>query len=282
MVRRLESDDLVHWGSEQIVLRADSVDLAKYQCPDWTERPPVDYYGACVFRYPDADGLYIMMANAFWHWYDRRPDKNVEPQAEQADQLKWLGPTSLDTRLFVSRNGKEFEPVGGRKPFFRPGPEGSFYSRRVWANPKPIRMGDELWIYFSGKNTDHSHFRDPTATRDLSGISRAILRLDGFVSADADYSGGEIITPLIEFEGKTLELNLDTGGGGQVLVELLNHEGQPIEGYTRADAIPLCGNSVRMPVSWGENSDLSMLANKPIKIRFLMKDCKLYAFQFIS
>jgi len=37
-----------------------------------------------------------------------------------------------------------------------------------------------------------------------------------------------------------------------------------------------------MPVAWGDVRDVSPLAGKPIKIRFLMQDCKLYAFQFVE
>ena len=65
-------------------------------------------------------------------------------------------------------------------------------------------------------------------------------------------------------------------------VELLDGGDQPISGYTRHDASALYGNSVRIPVTWGDKSDLRSLAGKPIKLRFLMRDCKLYAFQFVN
>ena len=113
-------------------------------------------------------------------------------------------------------------------------------------------MGDELWIYFAGKNTGQFSYTDPAASEPLSGIGRAVMRLDGFVSADAEYTGGEIVTPLIRFEGKTLELNLDTSGGGTVKVELLDENNKPIAGYSKDQATTLRGNSVRMPVTWGE------------------------------
>ena len=59
----------------------------------------------------------------------------------------------------------------------------------VWAMPHPVRMGDEIWIYYSGANRDHDGLIDPEAEGHLSGIGRAVLRLDGFVSADAGYGG---------------------------------------------------------------------------------------------
>ena len=285
-VRRMESDDLLHWDNEQLVMKADEIDLATYKSP--TGQPPVDYYGAAVFRYPDNDGVYIMLPQTYWHWKQRPPEPRTDAEAgvikedDHTDRRRWdgLAPSTIDVRLAVSRDGKSFKHLGGRKPFLKLGPEGSFSSRMVWAMPYPIRVGDELWIYYVGANRDHDRFPDPAASERLTGIGRAIMRLDGFVSADADYSGGEIVTPLIKFQGKTLELNLETSGGGSVKVELLDENDRPIAGYTKADATTLCGNSVRMPAAWGENKDLGKLAGKPIKLRFIMQDCKLYAFQF--
>ena len=69
--------------------------------------------------------------------------------------------------------------------------------------------------------------------------------------------------------------------GGSVHVELLDERGEPISGFSREEALPVNGNSVRKQVRWkGLDSDVSRLAGKPIKLRFLMRECKLYAFQF--
>lgn len=266
MHRRLESDDLVHWENETVVLRADEKILASLTSP--TKQPPVDYYGACIFQYPDDDGPYIALVPTFWHWFDRSP-QNL------------LGPNTIDVRLHVSRDGKNFEYVGDRSPFLPLGPEGSFYSRMVWPIPGPIRMGDELWIYFWGSNMDHAGYIDPQANgKHLTGIGRAIMRVDGFVSADADYTGGELVTGPIVFTGDALELNLETGGGGSVRVEVLDEQDRPISGFTAEQTIPLSGNSVHMPAKWRNAPNIGSLAGKTIKLRFLMQDCKLYAFQF--
>ncbi len=197
---------------------------------------------------------------------------------EETQQI--YGPSRFDVRLSVSRDGVHFRRCGGRRPFMSPGLEGSFSSRMIWSMPTPVRMGDELWIYYSGLNKDHDGLVDPAAGGYLSEIGRAVMRLDGFVSADAEYGGGEIVTPIIRFSGERLELNVDTGGGGSVLVELQDAYGRPISGFTESDASFLCGNSVRMPVSWGEQQNVSSLSGRPIKIRFVMRDCKLYAFRF--
>ncbi len=265
-VRRLESDDLINWDNELIVFEPDSIDRALYDTP--TKQPPVDYYGATVFKYPDENGMYIMLAQAFWHWFAR-------------DKSEKLGPNSFDVRFASSRDGKTFTRHE-RKPFLHLGPENSFYSSMIWALPNPIRMGDELWFYFAGSNQDHSGQLAYGAEKLKSGIGRAVMRLDGFVSLDTDYKGGEIVTPLIKFKGKSLELNLQTSGGGSAYVEILDQNNQPLKDYTQADALPLNGNSVRMPVKWKNTSDVSELSGEAVKLRIVMQDCKLFAFQFVE
>ncbi|MBN2291762.1 MAG: hypothetical protein JXM70_05015 [Pirellulales bacterium] len=264
-VRRAEMTDLTDIKNTGLAIWPDETDLATY--PMENGKVPVDYYGATVFPYEEAPGVYIMLANAYWHW-----DKQSDHYA----------PATFDVRLAVSRDSKQFTRAGKRRPFLTLGPAGRFDSRLVWAMPNPIRMGDEIWIYYAGLNENHQNKLDPAAPggKRLGAISRAIMRLDGFVSADAPYEGGELVTPAIRFSGKGLELNVDAGAGGCVLVELLDAEGKPIEGFSAKDASPVWGNSLRMPVTWGDKADVSRLAGKPIKIRFVMRDCKLYAFQF--
>ncbi len=272
-VRRQESDNLKDWDTQSLVLEPDEMDLAAQDTPSIL--PPVDYYGATVFPYEEADRVYIMLAQAFWHFTDRGYDGA-------------LGPYTRDVRLAVSRDGLSFDRVGDWRPFLRPGPAGRFDSKGVWGLPNPVRMGDEIWFYYAGTNVDRTQRPaedrvDPYAPdgERLGGISRAIMRLDGFVSVDAPYEGGELVTPPIRFEGNALELNLDTAGGGSVLVEILDENGEPIPGYTLDDATPLIGNMVRFPVRWGEQRYVGTLAGQVVQLRFVMRDCKLYAFQFV-
>lgn len=282
VVRRLESVDLLTWTNEIFVMDADDIDNATHKTP--TPQPPVDYYGATVFKYPDdsPDSVYVMIAHAFWHW-QRRPEKErAGGYPDHKFEFEVLAPATLDDRLSVSRDGIRFSRLGGRKSFLPLGLASTFSSKWTWSLPTPIRMGDELWIYYFADNQDHDGFVEPGAPKRRTAIDRAILRLDGFVSADAAYTGGEIVTPLIVFAGSRLELNVDPGAGGSVRVELLDENDKPIPGYTRDDATALFVNSVRLPVTWGANGSVAALAGKPVKIRFLMRDCKLYAFQFVT
>ena len=61
----------------------------------------------------------------------------------------------------------------------------------------------------------------------------------------------------------------------------MDGSGAPIEGFTESDADELNGNSLRMPVSWRGKRDVGMTAGGVVRLRFVMRDAKLYAFQFV-
>lgn len=233
--------------------------------PDQVPDPgaPVDIYGPGITLYDEADSTYLSLYSAFHHW-------------GASDS----GPDTGDISLALSRDGRHFHRPGSRQPFMRPGFAGSFDSKWIWAMPKPIRMGDELWVYYVGTNKKHSGTVDPNEKEEKSVISRAVMRLDGFVSADFSYTGGTLITPLLKFEGSSLELNIDTGGGGVGRVVILDEQGAPIPGFSLLEADQINGNGVALKASWKGKSDLSSLAGRSVKLLFRMRNTKLYAFQF--
>ena len=265
-VRRAEMLDLKKIQNTGLAIWPDKIDRSLYDSE--SGEPPVDYYGATVFRYSEAPDVMIMLAQAFWHWM---PSSNGGYNA----------PGTRDVRLAISRDSKTFQRCGQWRPFISPGTEGRFDSRQIWVLPNPIVMGDEIWFYYAGLNYDRADRTDPAAPggKRTGGIGRAVLRLDGFVSIDAPYEGGEFTTPPIVFEGNHLELNVDTCGGGSVRVELLSADGRPLPGFSGSASSWHLGNSVKLPVTW-PSGELRTLAGQPVKLRFTMRDTKLYAFQF--
>lgn len=109
----------------------------------------------------------------------------------------------------------------------------------------------------------------------------AVARTDGFIVAEAAYTGGELTTKPLVFEGTTLQLNVDTGAGGIVQVEIQDQSGRPLDGFTAADADEINGNYLRVAASWRGRSDVSALAGQPVRLRFIMRDARLYSFQFV-
>ena len=109
-------------------------------------------------------------------------------------------------------------------------------------------------------------------------LRRYELRLDGFASAHAGYSGGELITRPLIFDGTRLELNYSTSAAGAVRVELQEASGASINGFTLRDSRELIGDEIERIHEW----DLSAHRGKPVRLRFQLKDADLYAFRFRS
>lgn len=113
-----------------------------------------------------------------------------------------------------------------------------------------------------------------------SALRRYTLRLDGFVSLSAPMSGGEVVTQRLTFSGSQLAMNFATSAAGSVRVEIQDSAGSPVEGFSLADCPDHFGDTVERTVRWKNGSDLSRLAGKPVRLRFVLKDANLYSFRF--
>ena len=68
-------------------------------------------------------------------------------------------------------------------------------------------------------------------------------------------------------------------GRPQVRVELLGVSHEPIEGFLLQESDPV-GTTGRHVMSWQGRNDVSRLAGQTVRLRFSMKNSKLYSFQF--
>ena len=69
-------------------------------------------------------------------------------------------------------------------------------------------------------------------------------------------------------------LNFDGGAGGWLRVEVLDESGQAVQ---VSEAV--MGNGVCKEVNWQE--PIGKLAGTPVRLRFEMRDARLYALQFL-
>lgn len=119
-------------------------------------------------------------------------------------------------------------------------------------------------------------------TGESQNIRRYSFRTDGFVSIQAPLSGGEFITKPILFKGEQLEINYSTSAAGSVRVELQDADGKPISGFSLADSHEIFGDEIERTVSWKDGDSVKELANKPVRLRFVLRDADLFAFRFRS
>ena len=140
----------------------------------------------------------------------------------------------------------------------------------------PVRQGDRLLFYYSSSSARHSGGQlpvpRPPGNRRLIGV--ASLRLDGFVSLDADAAGGRVRTVPVRLLHRVLAVNVDAGGG-ELRARLLVG-GRPLPGYDLADCAPVRVDSTRALLSWGHRR--LPPRQDPIEIEFHITAASLYSF----
>ena len=159
------------------------------------------------------------------------------------------------------------------KPVIPRGPDGSFDKDMLFSFSSILTIGDQHWLYYTGYGERHSMSpRDP-------GIGLARMPLDRFVCLQAKDEPGVMITRPFELAGDQLLVNVEAPEG-DISVEILNREGEPIPGFTREDAPPFQGvDELRLSVSWQEKKDLGSLKGRVIRLKFYLREARLYAFQ---
>lgn len=237
---------------------------------DEDDPPDCDFYRHGIMRYPWADTVYLAFPTLYRHFPE-------DPEEE------WKNDGLCDVQLATSRDGIHWRRF--RRSYIRLGPWGSEDCAIIYSGRWLVRDGDQLRQYYDGYSKSHATLAGSNGNPVFKGM--VTQRLDGFVSADASYAGGELTTPLLVFTGNRLELNIDTSAVGEARVELLDSGNRPISGFTLSDANLIQGNCIRKVVTWRTDEgddvdDLSALQSKPVRIRFVMRAAKLYAFQFTT
>lgn len=192
---------------------------------------------------------------------------------EEAKQLgvnpKYYNDCS-DAILMSSRGGGVYQRQF-MESFIKPGIGlQNWVSRSNYPALNVVQTGPtEMSVYV---NQDYAQ---PTAH-----LRRYSMRLDGFASLSAGYLGGEMTTKPFIFEGGTLELNYSTSAAGEILIEILDKDGNKLPGYSMEECQPIIGNEISRTVYWNKSKDLSKLAGKPIRMRVYLKDADIFSFKF--
>lgn len=147
---------------------------------------------------------------------------------------------------------------------------------------RPIIRGNEIWIYYNALRIrdneelyweqDRYGFIDTRLFSNYSALHLAKLRLDGFVSLDAT-GEGEMITESFEWEGQPIHVNVDARG--ELRAALLNaNTMEAVNGYTASEHAPITGDHTSIPLVWRGGSQ----GAQTVRIKFTLRDCKLYSF----
>jgi hypothetical protein len=290
-VARAESTTLTRFADVEdcpVVLGFDNEDPKYYDPVKKATIQVVDFYTNGTFKYSWAQDAYYMFPSEYYHYMTFLKDfRKGQP----------VNAGSLDSRFAASRDGISWNRYD-RRAFVELGMKREWDSRSIYMayGVVPGNNENEMFMYYYGSNTLHGWERDDknregnkrklrraggAPETQIHGISRLVIRRDGFVSVKADYTGGEFLTPVLSFKGDELALNVNTSAVGQVEVEILDENKKPIPGYTLEDCDQIyTANQINRVVKWNRESSVSGLADKPVRLHFVMRDADLYAFQF--
>lgn len=268
-VARCEFDNILRWGPEKVVLSYDQTDEASLNKQSFSS---MDIYTSTVNQYEDTDNVYLMFPSMYYHYAEAYAKKIGSPNPTND------GP--VDVQFAVSRDGVRWARPD-RRPFISLGAPGSPDSGYAYMAYGMLIRSDEIWLYYSTADFTHGNY---VMSRDRykGMITRARLRLDGFISADAAYQGGSFTTPTLTTSGAKLFLNAKTGAGGHVAIGIQNEAGAYLPGYGIADCLPISGDNVRFQVSWAAGPKLPVPFGGRLRLEFSMRDAKLYSFQFTA
>lgn len=246
--------------------------------PDEKDPPFGQLYTSVAMRYPYAPHIYVAFPAVFLNF--RAPEWK-ERAVSSSDG-------TFDVQLATSIDGITWKRW--HQPYVSGGLQDGLDLRLVSMGTGMVRRGNLLLQYFVG--WPHTHglpgvwdrdpaTRAPWLKKDLGGIYCATQRLDGFVSMDAGDESGTITTVPLVFKGDRLLLNLHVAGTGIAKVAILDQKGDALPGFSTDDCSAMNEDAVNLEVHWKEGVSLSALAGKPVRLQFMLRNAKLYAFQFI-
>jgi hypothetical protein len=246
--------------------RSESADFNSFPKPKCILRPPkrlwhpyntgTDYYNTAAMKYPFAPDAYFLFISFFHHETGM-----------------------VDVHLAAGRDGAAYRIWP--EPFTRLGQDGTFDSRCMYMATGTVDRGDRFDLYYRGYSYPHHAPLVPRSSYTTDGapvgIGRLQVRKDGFIAQCFAKRGGRLLSRPFKLNGDRILLNVDCGAGGWLRAEIQSPDGQPIPGFGEADATPVRGNGVAIPLAWNEHPGAPKLRGRTVRLRLHGADARLYA-----
>ncbi len=258
-----------HKGKRSIH-RCTSKDFLNWTTPvllDFGDTEPEHFYTNGIVPYFRAPHLYLGFPMRFIPSSER---KTVGLEQRETDGLS-------DAVLISSRDGLRWDRTF-MEAFIRPGLDplnwGGAHSNQTPAWGIVPADANSIAVYWLEHEDNYPN------RRQIPRLRRGFVRTDGFVSVNAPYAGGEMVTRPLIFAGSKLVLNMATSAPGSIRVEIQDAAGKPIPGFSLDDCPAFWGDEIERVVAWKGGHNVGRLAGRPVRLRFVMKDADLYAVRF--
>jgi hypothetical protein len=237
------------------------------------DTPREQFYINNTQPYFRAPHIYVAPAARFMERRRVVTDEQAESIGLKRSHGIFYGNDCSDVVLLTSRAGSTQYDRTFMEGFIRPGPGiSNWVSRTNYPLTGILPSGKEKMMIFVSR-----HYMQESWY-----IERFLMRMDGFISVTAPWSGGELHTRKFKFSGNELEINYRTSAAGSIRVEIQDSNGVAVPGFTLEDCQEIIGDDVEKVVKWKQGSNTSELAGKAVRLRFVMKDADLFALRFRS
>jgi hypothetical protein len=203
-----------------------------------------------------------------------RDDLTAEgaPKEAIACNMGNVGAGMGHTVLAWTRDGETWHRDRQKDALLEPVPQvGAWDHAMAWVC-SAVPVDDEVYLYYAGYRWGHKYQR--SLDRQIGLVK---IKQDRYVARKAGDQQGTLTTPLLTVDADHLTLNTDAQKG-EVRVQVLDAESQPIPGLTFADCKPIAEDSLRAPVAWKTKS-LKDVMGKPLRLEFAIKTASLFAFE---
>ncbi len=246
-VGRSESADFLHWHGGHIILE-----------PGPGDPPQFQMYGMGVTMYGDYE------IGTLWAYHTELEDTG--PHKMRGYQ---------EAELTYSRNRLAWHRAAQGQAFIPHGEADSWDCGNLQCASAPVFLEDEIRYYYAASNLRHDYNWEVRPGR--FGIGMASVKPDRFIALVAGDEPALMYTRRFALLSPEVYVNADVADGGEVRLELLDGDCQPIPGYGLGDCLPIRGDSTAHRVTWQGGPASSPPIHRPIRWRLAATRAKVYS-----
>ena len=259
-IRVIYSDDFRTWTKQKRLEFSDGKDYPLYT--------------NCIFPYERAPQILIGFPARYFHRTEWTANDEQLPSADLKKKLikevgKREGLSLTDCVFMCSRDGVKWNRYN--EAFMTSGYENEY--NWIYGDNNPA------WgLIDSGKETYYMYAMDKRRSYDEDKpLYRYEIRKDGFACYMADGDEKTLVTKPLIYEGKVLHLNFSTSAYGYIYIDVLDENGNELSGKT---SFEIFGDTIDRKILFSDGSDFSAYAGKPVRLRFRLRDAKLFSLKF--
>jgi len=260
-IRVMYSDDFIHWTEPKLLHFRDGEDIPLYT------------NGVCA--YARAPHIHVGFPVRYCERQEWTDNFQQLAGAKNRWELITAGPRTrdglaiTDCMFMWSRDGENWDRY--LEAFLTPGYEAehNWVYGDCYLSYGFLDTGDENYYMYTIDN--HRSYDVPCP------LNRYKIRKDGFGCYMAGGKEETLVTKPLTFEGSCLHLNFASSAFGYIYVDVLDEDGNPISGKS----FEIFGDILDREIRFADGRDFSAFAGKPVRLRFTMRDAKLFSLWFV-